>query len=366
MQTLALEGPLDAAQRDCIETAQDSAGHLLAILNDILDFSKAETCHIELHAQPVEVLRFLEETVDSLRGLASRKSIGLELKAHRGLPLAVMADPVRLRQILLNLLNNAIKFTEFGEVVLHVDPVATDGVRFAVVDTGIGIPRDQVGRVLEAFYQVDGSNTRAYGGTGLGLAIADRLIRQMSGQLAIKSEVGVGSDFHFTLPLAQTEAPAQPRQAAPASAQPLVGLTILLAEDNAVNLKLLTMVLQRRGAKVIIATDGQQALDAHASGSADLILMDVQMPVLDGLGATCRIREREERTGGHHTPIIGLTAHVLAGDRERCIAAGMDLYLEKPIDLPQLLNCIEALVRPSAFTGLSESNAMLKATPSQL
>jgi CheY-like chemotaxis protein/anti-sigma regulatory factor (Ser/Thr protein kinase) len=248
-----------------------------------------------------------------------------------------MGDPGRLRQVLLNLLGNALKFTESGSVTAHVSASKSE-LRFEVTDTGIGIPIEKQAQIFEAFSQVDGSITRRFGGTGLGLTICSRLIERMGGSIVVRSTAGEGSTFAFHV-RAERKDEIVPQSAPGTSRATLPPLRILIAEDNKVNQVVVSRMLERAGHTVAIAADGLQAVEMCSSGAFDLVLMDVHMPVLDGFEATARIRE-SERAKGIRTPLIALTANAMNGDRERCLEAGMDGYLSKPVGRDELLETI--------------------------
>jgi CheY-like chemotaxis protein len=278
-------------------------------------------------------------------------------------PDALLGDPARLRQVLVNLMGNGIKFTERGEVVLRVGPHAVEGdaaaCQFTVTDTGIGIPQDQQETIFEPFLQGDSSTTRLYGGTGLGLAISARLVEMMRGRLWVESEPGKGSTFHFTaqfgLSARQQELAAARGAAgavagnAPASAERR-NLRVLLVEDNAANQLLARRLLEKQGHTVAVADDGAVAIEMFDSQRFDLVLMDVEMPRMDGLKATGVLRRKERESGGH-VPIVALTAHVMTGDRERCLRAGMDYYLSKPLRPAALLEAMDRLCPDSVSGG---------------
>jgi PAS domain S-box-containing protein len=361
MTDLALDTPLTPQQREYLELVKTSGVSLLRVINDILDFSKIEAGKLELEAIDFSLGSTL---ADTLKGLALRAhQKGLELAYHipSSVPDALVGDPDRLRQILVNLVGNAIKFTEQGEIGVWVEEEKRTEthvcLHFAVTDTGIGIPADKLDLIFEPFRQADGSTTRKYGGTGLGLAITCRLIDMMGGRIWVESEVGKGSTFHFTthFALPPYEAPdwdqALVRIAEASSPDPKCSaepppppsqLHILLAEDNAINQLLAVRMLEKLGHKVVVANNGREALAAVERGHFDLILMDVQMPEMGGFEATAHLRERERQSGGH-LPIIALTAHAMKGDRERCLAAGMDGYLAKPIQNSELIEMITRL-----------------------
>ncbi|MEO7363724.1 MAG: response regulator, partial [Gemmatimonadaceae bacterium] len=496
MTELALGTELNAEQRDYLETVKRSADALLTVINDILDFSKIEAHKLDIESVNFDLAHCLDETVRLLAPRAHEKGLELAYQIASDLPFAVVGDPGRLRQIILNLTGNAIKFTPAGEVVLRVEQGVSDTsemlLHFSVCDTGIGISQDKQATVFEAFTQADASTTRRFGGTGLGLAIATQLVTLMGGRIWLESELGHGSTFHFTLPLeaaadlatiphrresadlrdmavlvvddnatnrrilediltnwgmrptvvdggdSALQAMARARDAGtpfPIAlidfhmpdldgfdlaehiqqhpelgtpmimmlssvaqrgdsarckelgvssylikpvrqsvlleavlevlssngksrpvAQPIAAgqmqreperLRVLVAEDNAVNRRVVESILKKRGHTVVLAENGRLAVEAWQSGSAfDVVLMDVQMPEMDGHEATTVIRTREQTTG-EHIPIIALTAHAMTGDREACLAAGMDGYLSKPLHAVDLFAAIAELVTVS-------------------
>jgi signal transduction histidine kinase/HPt (histidine-containing phosphotransfer) domain-containing protein/ActR/RegA family two-component response regulator len=342
MTDLVLDSALTPDQRDDLLTARGSADTLLAILNDILDFSKIEARQMDLEAVPFSPRAIVNDVLKPFIVRAHQKGLDLLVEIDPEVPDAVVGDPVRLQQIIGNLVANAIKFTMQGHVSVHVreDARAEGSTRMhiSVADTGIGIPKDKHSVVFDAFQQADGSTTRRFGGTGLGLTISATLVSLMGGRLWLESEPGVGSTFHFTVALDRASAPT-PNAARPAGAFAADGsrtqVRVLLVEDNIVNQRVASGLLVRRGHLVRVAGDGEAALAVLAGEAFDVVLMDVQMPVMGGLEATVAIRERERVHGGH-IRVIAMTAHVMSGDRERCIAAGMDAYLSKPVE-PELL-----------------------------
>jgi two-component system, sensor histidine kinase and response regulator len=489
MTELALDSPLTPVQREWLSTVKSSAKSLLSILNDVLDFSKIESRKLELEQTPFVLRHLVSDAVKPLALRADQKGLELITDIEPDVPIAVNGDSVRLRQILVNLVGNAIKFTDHGHVLLQIKQEGRRGddvrLHFVVVDTGIGIPREKHETIFEAFRQADGSTTRRFGGTGLGLTISSTLVQLMNGRMWVESEPGVGSEFHFTVDLAEVEAPVTPDveialnglhvlvvddneinrrilreqcarwnmrvtvvdggQAAitamadaaragshidvvlldanmpdidgfavageisrlrpqlsdttiimlssagqygdvsrcrdlgiaayltkpvsqrdlqtaiasvlgrltPGSTSVTPGATsanvkrkLLLADDNKVNRVVARELLARRGHEVVEATNGREALEAYEREPFDLILMDVQMPEMSGFEATAAIREREQSTGGH-IRIVAMTAHAMSGDRERCLAAGMDAYLSKPIDPPALFAMVESVEVPT-------------------
>jgi PAS domain S-box-containing protein len=355
MTELALGTDLDAEQREFVAAVRSSAEALLTLLNDILDFSKVEAGKLDLDPAPLAPRDLLAEALKPLALRAQQKGLALTWDVHPDVPARAVGDAGRLRQVLLNLVGNALKFTHEGAVSVSVSSEPGTGrsavLHFAVRDTGVGIAADKLGPIFDPFVQADGSTTRQYGGTGLGLAISASLTQLMGGRLWAESEVGKGSTFHFTarlaLPSPSRVTPAVGPPAAGAE-PPLPPLRILLAEDNRVNQRVAVALLTKRGHFVEVATNGSEAVAAAEARHFDLVLMDVQMPEVDGLEATRRIRAREGETGGH-LPIIALTAHAMKGDRERCLDAGMDEYVPKPLQAEPLLRTIrEVLACPAS------------------
>ncbi|MBM3747782.1 MAG: response regulator [Acidobacteria bacterium] len=355
MQTMVLATPLTSEQRECLETAQWSAECLLGLLNDILDLSKIEAGRLELDSVDFAVRDVVCCAAKTLSAQAQQKGLALSCEVRPQVPQRLEGDPARLRQVLLNLIGNAIKFTEAGQVRVQVGVASASPAEVvlhcAVSDTGIGIPPEKQHVVFEAFRQADGSTTRKFGGTGLGLGISSRLVEMMGGRIWVESQPGRGSTFHFTARLRPARsAPAAPAEPAASSAledDPVPrSLRILLAEDNAVNEKMAVHFLAKLGHQVVVARDGRQAVETFTRERFDLVLMDVQMPEMDGLEATRLIRERELAAGAH-TPILAMTAHALKGDRERCLDAGMDSYLSKPVRIAELDEAIRQATAPA-------------------
>ena len=334
MTDLALEHEMDPTQREYLRIVKSSAQSLMVILNDVLDFSKIEAGKLNIESVPFPLLGTIEETLKTLRGRASQKGLVLESALQPGLPADVKGDPVRLRQILTNLCDNAIKFTSEGGVYVNVRSEAQSegfSLHFAVRDTGIGIPAEKQGGVFEAFSQADTSTTRRFGGTGLGLTICARLVELMGGKIWLESAEGQGSTFHFTVRVQGVApvvmAPVLPVQdAAPESR----ALLVLLVEDHPINQMLATTLLKKWGHTVVLAKNGQEAVDLFPTQVWDVVLMDMQMPVMGGLEATRLIRSLE--AAGHRTPIIAMTANAMESDRQACLDAGMDDHLAKPFN----------------------------------
>jgi len=326
MSDALLDAPMAAEERECVETIRSSAGHLLHILNDILDVTRLDSSRLDLVERPYSPRALLQEAVTLFAGEASA-GVEISYTASMDVPEHLMGDPVRVRQILFNLAGNAVKFTVEGSIELRAD---LDGgwLRFEVIDTGTGIPPEKIDHVFDRFVQGDDTNTRKRGGLGLGLAIAKEVVAAMGGRIALKSELGRGSRFTVHLPMKL--APAPPR-AADTSLGEFSGKRVLIAEDNKVNVAVAMRLLQKCGCECETAINGVAAVEAATSNTFDLILMDLQMPEADGFTATRSIRER-----GITIPIVAVTASAIEGERERCLAAGMNDYLAKPIDRKRL------------------------------
>jgi two-component system, sensor histidine kinase and response regulator len=347
MTELVLDSTLTREQRDQLTTVKHSAEALLTLLDDILDSSKIEARKLQIERVEFQLRTVLEEVMKVLSIRTSPSTLELSCDVRRDTPDFLLGDPTRLRQILLNLAGNAIKFTSRGKVVIRVRPEVMKNdeavLLFSVSDTGIGIPLEKQRLIFEAFAQADASTTRKYGGTGLGLTISNQLVQMMGGRISVESRPQQGSTFSFTIPFGVVQKPPTATNAftsPPASRPAPFPLRILLVEDNAVNQKLSLVLLRKLRHRVTLANNGQEAIQQLEKRSFDLILMDVQMPGMGGLEATAIIRKREERTAGH-IPIIAMTAHAMAGDRERILAAGMDDYISKPIRFDELYKAIE-------------------------
>ncbi|MGC8826129.1 MAG: response regulator, partial [Anaerolineae bacterium] len=354
MTELTLDTPLQAEQREYLEMVHSSAESLLALLNDLLDLSKIEAGRLELEQVAFDPRQIVQDAAEMMRRRAERKGLALHLELDPDLPAGVVGDPVRFRQIWVNLVDNAVKFTHQGSVTMKAllledarDFVTLCGV---VSDTGIGIPPDKQDIIFESFSQADSSMSRQYGGTGLGLAICKQLVEMMGGRIEVESEVGQGSTFTFTVRLGRAKELPAPRaeEPAPVEAPAAAGAHILLVEDNPVNRRVAEALLTRAGCQVLSAENGRRALEMlKTHPEIDLVLMDVQMPEMDGYQTTAAIRSNPR---WRDLPIIAMTAHAMSGDRERCLAAGMNDYVAKPIRRQELLRAVETALRraPSA------------------
>jgi CheY-like chemotaxis protein len=396
---LALSTDLTAEQREFLTLAKSSTDSLLIVINDILDYSKIEAGKVMLDPVHFNLAEMVGDTTKSMALSAHKKGLELAFSIDPQLPRNLLGDALRLRQVIVNLIGNAIKFTEQGGVVLSVSLHSWHEeelvLHFSVQDTGIGIHPDKQETIFRVFEQADSSTTRLYGGTGLGLAISAQIVQLMDGRLWVESLPGTGSTFHFTAQLRKGNPGELNSSAAPAEAlcglpvfivddkpikemelemavrkalgnsqasvsmasspaEPLRQrhLRILVTEDNPVNQKLAVRMLEKIGHSVVVAANGKLALETWQQEHFDLIFMDVQMPEMDGFEATSEIRKRE-MADGQHIPIIAMTAHAMLGDRERCLAAGMDYYISKPVNRDVLMKTIE-----SAMQGQSQAAVM--------
>jgi CheY-like chemotaxis protein len=391
---------LDVDQRDYVDLLRRSGQSLLRLVNDVLDFSKIEAGRLELAQDRFDLPSWFADTIASLQGQARGKGLTLLSSVDARLPRTAIGDAGRLKQVLVNLVGNAVKFSEPGDRHLRADLVAQPvdfkdtgdihlrvqvvssndrgcELHVSVQDHGIGIPVGKQAHIFEPFTQADQSATRRYGGTGLGLAISASIVRAMGGRIWVESEVGRGSTFHFTVQLITTargdsgpdgqgsldrESTATPTASgrvpgppateaeleAPAALAPqLVALKVLLAEDNEVNQRIALAMLKRLGHRAVLVPNGQAAVDQTERETFDVVLMDVQMPELSGLDAATMIRRRERYTG-QSLPIIALTAHAMEGDKERCLSAGMNAYLSKPLTLLDLKTALDSIATQKA------------------
>lgn len=337
---------LTSEQQDNLKTAQSCANNLLAIINDILDFSKMEANKMSIEDINFDLRKKIEEVFKEHSYFSEEKGLEFSYTISSGVPQYLSGDPKRLKQILNNLVGNAIKFTDSGEVNLSVRKIkaAEDSVelKFSVSDTGIGISSENQKKLFKTFSQVDGSITRKYGGTGLGLVISRQLVEIMGGHMSVESEQGKGSTFSFAITFKLgKEQPDIPISNYNILTKSYSGMKILLAEDDMVNKTVITRMLKEKGFSVDTASDGVEALNLYDSNNYDLILMDIQMPLMDGIETTKRIREKEGDL--KHTLIVAITAYALQGDRERFLSLGMDEYLSKPILMSDLYNMIEKM-----------------------
>jgi signal transduction histidine kinase/CheY-like chemotaxis protein/HPt (histidine-containing phosphotransfer) domain-containing protein len=377
MTELTLATELTRQQREYLDMVQSSAHSLLGLINDILDFSKIEAGHLKLEAFDFSLRDCLRDTLELLGVRARAKGLDFAVRIDPQIPDALVGDAARLRQIITNLVDNAIKFTARGEIAVEVNREGGDAAQlslhFSVRDTGMGIPEDKLELIFEAFVQADGSTTRYHGGTGLGLGICLKLVELMQGKIWVESAPGAGSVFHFTAPLAASKATLSGREVRPVMpmaapkaetfATPSAGsdavcaetagsrpLRILIAEDNPVNQAVAMGMLREQGHIIRLAVNGREAVRLYKCERPDLILMDVQIPELDGIGATREIRAAE-KASGQHTPIIAMTAYAMSGDSERCLNAGMDAYLSKPLTKERLLTTIASVLGQSDSGG---------------
>ena len=344
MTSLLLETSLTEQQREFVDTIRQGSESLLRIINDILDFSKIESGKLELEKQPFNLRSCAEGAIDLLANEAAKKDVGISCLIDKETPTYIMGDPTRLRQILVNLISNAVKFTPEGDILVSVktkkiNPALYE-IHFSVADTGIGIPKERMDRLFQSFSQVDASTTRHYGGTGLGLAISRDLTQLMGGKIWAESEPGQGSTFHFTIVSeAAATAPPEPGDVRfEATLAVRLPLAILLAEDNPVNQRVGLHLLNQMGYRVDVAGSGLEAIESLRNRPYDIIFMDVQMPEMDGLEATRRIRKEWPESGPR---IIAMTANAMPHDREKCLAAGMDDYIAKPVNFVQIQSVLE-------------------------
>jgi PAS domain S-box-containing protein len=347
---MLLKSNLTEQQRSWVEIIRQRGKDLLLLINDILDISKIEAGRLELSPEQIQLRKLAADSVDTVRDPAGEKGLKIDLQIHETVPDVYRVDGLRLRQVMLNLLTNAVKYTEQGNIAVRIDPAAKPEVKDAgyftihcrVSDTGVGIDAAKLESVFEPFRQADGSITRRFGGSGLGLAISQHIIQAMHGHIWVESEPGKGSTFHFTVPLEQVDEHAlHPPMQASGNAESLSNkrtrpLHILLAEDDYTNQLLAQTYIHDLGHDMQIAENGTHAFEQWQQQSFDLILMDVQMPECDGYEATRRIRQEEQSRGTGHIPIIAMTAHAIQRAKEECIDAGMDDYISKPLSEKQL------------------------------
>ena len=350
MLQILRDSPLSPEQRTQVNVAATSADTLLRLLNDILDFSKIESGKLEFEAIACSPAAVVEEAMAVLRNRAAGKGLSLTVELASDLPHSIVTDPGRLKQVLLNLTGNAIKFTERGSVVIRVSVMQrteeTARLRFAVKDTGIGLTSEAKERLFQAFTQGDASTSRRFGGTGLGLAISQRLVQQMGGRISVESEAGVGSEFSFELsfPL-DTAAIANSEIASSVLAPHRRGIRVLIVEDDRVDQQTLELLLSRLGFETVVVNNGASAVMAAVESRWDAVLMDCQLPGMDGFEATRRIRQI---VGETKLPIVGLTVHARAKDRAACTVAGMNDLLRKPVQEDALRETLNKWIRAAA------------------
>ncbi|XPV76892.1 MAG: PAS domain S-box protein [Desulfovibrio sp.] len=348
MMQLLQDTGLDDEQMQYVNTALDSGRGLLSIINDVLHISRIEAGKLELSIQPFYIEELATTVTDVFRFEAEEKGLNLELRVDENTPPMVQGDEGRIRQVLFNLIGNAMKFTQQGHVLIEISPLPyqknphLQNILFTISDTGIGIPQDNIDKVFEAFTQVDGSYTRLHQGAGLGLRIVNRLVELMGGTIAIDSTLGAGTTFYISLPLSPTASSSRQKPQKMAIKPTRSNLNILIAEDDKVNRLTTTSFLKNLGHTCLAVHNGQEALEALGQGDFDLILMDIQMPIMDGVEATAAIRGSGEETKAN-IPIVALTAHAMEGDKESFLEKGMDDYLSKPVDMAELKKCLNRL-----------------------
>ncbi len=353
MAEILKQASLGEEEKENLEILISSTRSLLSLVNDILDISKIEAGKLELEIEDFEIRKVLKDVENILYIKAEEKILDYKTFINPNVPDFLRGDPSRLKQILLNLVNNAVKFTKKGFVHIFIDDLEEHAdeviLMIKIVDSGIGISDDGKKNLFQLFSQVDTSTTKNYGGTGLGLSIAKRLVMMMQGEIGFESKQDKGSTFWFTVKLEKCSqkivSPESAKKKPAPDKKPFKMLSILLAEDNEINQKIIQYSLTNAGYKVDIANNGQEAIDMYHAGNYDLVLMDVQMPILDGFEATAHIRNIESAilNGIHRTPIVALTANAMKGDREKCLDAGMDEYLSKPFTPNDLISIIRSV-----------------------
>jgi PAS domain S-box-containing protein len=344
MADLTLLTDLNEEQKENLSIAKTCADSLLKVINDILDFSKIEAGKLVFEEIVFDFRSLIEQTLKIHRIHANNKELDLYCHVDPDIPLLLVGDPIRLQQILNNLIGNAIKFTEVGQVVLtvkkRIDANKYTTLEFLIKDTGIGVTPDEMKLLFKSFSQVDGSYSREFGGSGLGLVISKQLVEMMGGNIWVESEKHIGSNFHFTIKLKHTNRKVTAPRSDHVTPRIRDNLHILLVEDNKINQTVTARMLKEMGYTVEIANNGFEAMARLSEENYDMIFMDIQMPGMDGIETTELVRKKEEKTN-KHIPIIALTAHALQGDKEKFLSAGMDDVLCKPVNLLDLLNCVQ-------------------------
>ncbi|MCB0332977.1 MAG: response regulator, partial [Bdellovibrionales bacterium] len=354
MTDLVLDTELTDEQRDCLETVQECAHNLLEIINDILDFSRIEAGRLEVTPRHFQLRSFLATLLSLLQVRADQKQITLHCSVADDIPDSLLADSGRIGQVITNLVGNALKFTPEGgsvfvEVVMKTRQEHEAVLEFSVRDTGVGILKEKQEQIFEAFQQADSSITREYGGTGLGLTISARLVRLMGGEIQVESDMGKGSTFSFTVDCGIMEETIAQDAHKRGGAGTTIGLGdlptlhILVVDDNIVSQKLVKLLFSKQGHSIVAVSSGQEALRRLSMESYDLVLLDCQMPELDGF-ETCELLRRLDEERARHTPVIALTAFAMVSDRQRCLNAGMDGYVSKPVNVKLMLEEIIRVV----------------------
>lgn len=349
MAEILHQEPLTDTARGYVDKIHRSGRALLGVVNDVLDFSKIESGHLDMERVVFDLPSVLQDVYDLYVESAQAKNIELRWNVPRTLPPFVFGDPSRLRQMLSNITANAVKFTESGHIELQASTEGADNIRFEIRDTGIGIPAEKQALIFDAFVQVDGSSTRRFGGTGLGLTVTRQIVLLMGGEIGVNSTPGKGSQFWLTVPLprsAQRQLAAAPAPATAVNAQQFAGKQILLVEDDESNAEIATVLLELFGPTVTHAVNGALAVAAFRNASFDMVFMDCQMPVMDGLEATRQIRTLElAEPAKRRTPIVALTAHSFDGYRDECISVGMDDYMTKPVSTEDFRSMLTRWIR---------------------
>lgn len=348
MIELTMRSDITSEQRDNMLTAQECAYSLLNIINDVLDISKMEAGTIRIKQVPFDIKNIIQKVIKLHAPAIDEKHLGFSCHVPDNLPAQIQGDPYRLEQVLNNLISNAVKFTDAGKITFSLSQQVVNeqqtAITFSVTDTGIGIATEDMPCLFKKFSQVDGSFTRKYGGTGLGLAISKQLVECMGGTIGVQSCKGQGSTFYFVLPFRVGDMETLPiahYETAPGEQTPV---TVLLVEDERVNQMIIKRMLHEYGYQCVLANNGREAIDALAAQQIDLILMDIQMPEMDGVQTTAQIRRKERQTHAH-IPIIAVTAHALEGDKEKFLAAGMDDYISKPLRMDELIYTVQQNLR---------------------